>query len=153
MALKNVKYQPGDVIITKNGALADILGHASIVIDSKTVVNTSGKPTHRVPISKFIKDSSSHWIKLYRPNDYYEGANAAIWVDKTYGDSETPYSLFGDINSTETTNCTKMILQAYHFGNGGKGITKNHGIIAPFSLIDVLEDEGFSMAYMGKIVD
>lgn len=155
MALKNVKYQPGDILICKHGAMANTLGHSAMVIDKDHVINITGPgdTPHDVKISKFVNDSSDQWIKLYRPNNYNEGANAAQWLDDTYNDSRVPYSLFVDIRSTNKTYCTHMIFQAYYFANKCSQNISAMGIIPPFSLVDILEMYGFSMAYMGKIVD
>ncbi len=160
MALKNVEFRPGDVIVTKNGAFFDLIGHVAMAIDSETIVNITGPGTHphKVSISKFIKDSKKGgWIKLYRANDYYEGANAAIWMDKTYVDSGAEYVLTENINSLDETYCSKMIFQAYHFGNGGTVWGKDEGgpkgIIFPQSVPDVLTNYGFKMDFMGYLAD
>lgn len=116
-------YKPkaGDILITsKKVTGAPFVGHSAIVTDDGRVAHISG------PGAKPIVRKWSSWkkdypkIRVVRHKNSKIAKNAGTYARTKIVPQKASYAIFPTLLSTGTQYCSKLVWQAYYFGNGKK---------------------------------
>ncbi|WP_094760628.1 CHAP domain-containing protein [Bacillus velezensis] len=116
-------YKPkaGDILITsKKVTGAPFLGHAAIVTDDGRVAHISG------PGAKPIVRTWASWkkdypkIRVVRHKDANIAKKAGKYARTKIVPQKASYAIYPTLLSTGTQYCSKLVFQAYYFGNGKK---------------------------------
>lgn len=117
-------FKPGDILITKTTEPATSgygwVGHSAIVINSTTVLHTSGRGgTEKYPkpmsINEWINGYKRYpTVKVVRPNDSALGKKAASAAVKYFKDKSIPYSITGGPYNIKQTYCSELVWYAYY---------------------------------------
>jgi len=146
----------GDILISNGTSSAGLTGHAGIAIDSNRVLHIAGpkKTTSIVTWQTWkntygkTKGNPKKWTKVYRHKNSTYANKAGSWAYNNYWNSKgaksqnkkPKYSLGGGLVITNSTYCSKIVYQAYQFGNrnakGAGFLMKSPftGVVSPYKL-------------------
>lgn len=145
----------GDILISNSGSFGGYVnsfgghvgsfigfGHAAMMATDEFVLEMPGGKYQLSMLSnnnrliskqKWYDDQNSYWITVYRCPDADAANSAANWAYRNYYNStggatktiKITYQISSDVWSTNPSYCSKLVLQAYHFGTGTKYVIKD----------------------------
>lgn len=150
----NDQYSPraGDIVITSfsdkgkvpdivNGSSSKVYGHAGIFINEKDILHIRGVGRHPSLVSwSEWKNSDDYSYKntwVIRHQDLTYATKAAQWAEKTYGPNgryaNAEYNVFSTSDVFKYTYCSKIVWQAYYYGNMDGNDKPNPNVIKKYS--------------------
>lgn len=149
-----IVHKAGDILITNDTALAGIVGHMGIVLNSSMILHTSGWKSE--PYPKIITMTEWHnrysQTKSIRPNNATLGASAAQEAINNFGAKEIPYFISPGVTNISKTYCSELVWYSYYKAgldfrtyDRALGAFVRPDIIAPYDYLNVtnLERNGF----------
>lgn len=134
----------GDIYVTRSTSAKGVLGHTGIVINSSTILMTSGWSSEPYPMRISIADWHKRYpqTKVIRPNNSTLGVSAAARAIQYFDNKKIPYRITA--NPTNITNiyCSELVWYSYY--KAGKefkvydkamGLYLRPSIIAPYDFI------------------
>ena len=110
-------YKKGDIFVTSSTSKNGITGHTGIVIDSNTILHTSGWKSEPYPTTISI----SNWLKRYpktkvsRPNSSTLGSKAADMAVKYFKGKKINYKItFNPKDIDPNTYCSELVWYSYY---------------------------------------
>ncbi|MEE6451336.1 YiiX/YebB-like N1pC/P60 family cysteine hydrolase [Gottfriedia acidiceleris] len=125
------QFKPGDILITKSTAPGvsgkGFVGHAGIVIDSKTVLHIAGlgKKPSEISITKWLSKSKNPSTKVIRASNQALGARAAQKAKANFKNKNISYDLkfTPDPTNIKKTYCSELVWYSYY--KAGKEFKKS----------------------------
>lgn len=116
------QFKPGDILITKSTAPGvigkGIVGHAGIMIDSKTVLHIAGpgKKPSMISVTKWLSKSMNPSTKVIRSKNASLGKKAAQKARNSFLNKNIPYDLNFAPNPTniKKTYCSELVWYSYY---------------------------------------
>lgn len=111
-----ISYKPGDIFITKSTSSKGLTGHSGIVIDSKTILHTSGAKSSPYPKTLSIKDWNKRYpkTKVVRPNSAALGKKAAANAKKYFQNKKIKYKISNNPRNIKYTYCSEIVWYSYY---------------------------------------
>lgn len=109
-------YKPGDILVTNSTSSKGITGHAGIVINSTTVLHTSGWKSEPYPLTISITNWNKRYskTKVVRPDSATKGQKAANAAVTYFKGKKIPYALTANPRNINSTYCSELIWYAYY---------------------------------------
>lgn len=141
-----ITYKAGDIFITKNTSSSGIAGHTGIVINSTTILHTSGWKSEPYPIRISIKDWYSRYpeTKIIRPNDANIGANAAQKAISIFDGKKIKYLITPNVKDISNTYCSELVWYAYHKAGLDYKVYQSTGIGITLGIPTIIKPYDFS---------
>ncbi|MGG2025580.1 YiiX/YebB-like N1pC/P60 family cysteine hydrolase [Gottfriedia sp. S16(2024)] len=116
------QFKPGDILISKSTAPGvsgkGIVGHAGIVIDSKTVLHIAGpnKMPSKISITEWLSQSKNPSTKVIRSKNATLGTKVAQKAKDNFLNKNIPYDLNFTPNPTniKKTYCSELVWYSYY---------------------------------------
>ncbi|MFD6439556.1 hypothetical protein ACFWDG_07025 [Peribacillus sp. NPDC060186] len=110
-------YKPGDILVTKSTSAKGIAGHSAIVINSTTVLHTSGWKSEPYPLPMSITKWTNRYstVKVVRPDSAKKGQAAADAAVKYFKGKTIPYRITSNPRDIDPyTYCSELVWYAYY---------------------------------------
>lgn len=138
-------YLPGDILITTSTSSAGIAGHSAIVLNSTTVIHTSGWKSEPYPLKMSISNWKARYpkVKAIRPISSTLGQTAASKASYYFAGKSIPYRITAGPTSNTYTYCSELVWYSYY--KAGKefkiydralGMSVRPSIIAPYDFLN-----------------
>lgn len=111
------KYKPGDIVVTNSTSSSGIVGHTGIVIDSNTILHTSGWKSEPYPLTISIKKWTDRYgsTKVTRPDSAAKGEAAAKAAVKYFKGKKINYKITTNPRDIDpNTYCSEFVWYAYY---------------------------------------
>lgn len=157
----------GDILITGRG-IGGLVGHAAIMTTNDWVLEMPGgagwqggirNNNRQVRKDKWFDIHASDWTTVYRCPNRGAANGAAVWADHTYYNpsggakklKHITYMITTNLRSTNPSYCSKLVVQAYHYGTGKRAIKNlsGVGVIVP-STIPNFFNKGYKLVNKGR---
>ncbi|XP_026326749.1 uncharacterized protein LOC113235303 [Hyposmocoma kahamanoa] len=151
----------GDILLTNGDNSMGLIGLAAIMVTDNFVLEMPGHEKNktkmlyrgisnnrRIMKQIWFDKYRHHWINIYRYPDSAVADAAARWAYRNYynptgGSVKTihtkhvTYKISTNFTSTNYSYCSKLVLQAYHYGNPEKNVIDTRTLI-PLFPFDIL---------------
>ncbi|MCM3024621.1 hypothetical protein [Heyndrickxia ginsengihumi] len=130
----------GDVLVSSRTSSSGLTGHAAIAITSSKILHIAGSG-HK-PATHSFSWFKEHYggggkMKMYRISSATAATKAADWVKSHYEGSDSTYRINNNLDSTNTTYCSKIVYQGYYFGAHAVAYLGT-ALVLPYALPNIL---------------